>query len=322
MATTRHKQSKPSGGKSATEAQRVTVVRHFNRFYTQQIGVLRRGFLDSAFSLAEARVLYELRHRERTTASELGQDLGLDAGYLSRILRDFGHKGLLVRERSLTDGRQTLLQLSAKGRRVFDAVEDRQREEVSTMLRKLPEEHQHSLVGALQRIEHLFASPQGSTVPFTLRAHGPGDIGWITHRQAVLYHQEYGWNEEFEAKVAEIAAHFILHADPKLERCWIAERDGEILGSIFCVRKAKGIAQLRLLYVEPSARESGVGTRLVDECIAFARRAGYRTITLWTNSVLDAARHIYERSGFQLVREAPHHSFGHDLVGQTWELEL
>jgi DNA-binding MarR family transcriptional regulator/GNAT superfamily N-acetyltransferase len=297
-------------------------VREFNRFYTQQIGALNRGFLDSEFSLTDVRVLYELRHRAHSAASELGQELTLDPAYLSRILREFERKGLLVKTPSRTDGRQTLLKLSAKGRRVFDAIEGRQRAAVAEMLRHLPDECQRRIVQSMEEIEQLLEHKESAQPDYILRDLKPGDIGWITHRQGVLYHEEYGWDETFEALAAEILADFVKHRDPEWERAWIAEIDGEIVGSIFCVKKSKTVAKLRLLYVEASARKLGIGTRLVEECIQFAREAGYRKMTLWTQSLLGAARRVYERAGFHLVAEEPHHSFGADLMAQTWEKQL
>jgi DNA-binding MarR family transcriptional regulator/GNAT superfamily N-acetyltransferase len=302
--------------------QRVAAVRRFNRFYTRQIGVLHEGLLESAFSLAEARVLYELAHRDRPTASELGRELGLDPGYLSRILRGFEERGLLAREASPTDGRQSLLQLTEAGETAFAPLNSRSREEIGTMLHALSPAQQKSLTEAMTTIETLLGAPPEHKAPYMLRPHQPGDMGWITHRQAVLYATEYGWDERFEALVAEIAAHFIEHFDAKHERCWIAERDGEIVGSVFIVKKSKTVAKLRLLYVEPAARGLGIGRRLVAECVRFARLAGYKKLMLWTNSILDAARHLYVEAGFKLIAEEPHHSFGHDLVGETWELKL
>ena len=301
---------------------RVAKVRQFNRFYTRQIGALDRGFLDSEFSLTDVRVLYELRHHDELTASLLGQDLSLDAAYLSRILREFERKGLLVKNPSKSDRRRTHLRLSAKGRRVFDAIEARQRVAVADMLQELPNEDQRRVVESMRKIERLLDRSRTTESSYTLREPRPGDIGWIVHRHGALYHQEYGWDEQFEVLVAEIAADFAKHNDPKRERCWVAEHDGEIVGSIYCVKKSKTVAKLRLLYVEPSTRHMGIGTRLVDECIRFAREAGYRKMTLWTQSVLTAARRVYERAGFTLVQEEPHHSFGADLVAQIWEMEL
>lgn len=300
----------------------IETVRRFNRFYTRQIGVLNKGFLESPYSLTEVRVLYELRYHAPVTATALRQELGLDAGYLSRIIRRFSGQGLLSKESVASDGRQTSLRLSDKGRRTFAAIEARQREAVATMLERLSAGERSQLFNSMRTLETLLGERDAPKVPYVIRPPQPGDIGWITHRQGVLYNQEYGWDEQFEALVAEIAAKFFQSFDPKRERCWIAEREGEVIGSVFCVKDSKTIARLRLLYVEPSARGLGVGSRLVDECVAFARRAGYRKITLWTNSVLHSARHIYERAGFRKVSEESHHSYGHDLVSQTWELKL
>ena len=301
---------------------RVAAVRGFNRFYTQKIGVLGEGLLKSRFSLAEARVLYELAHRERPTATELCGDLGLDAGYLSRILRRFEQQGLLVRTASKADGRQSLLALTVKGRAAFAPLDARSRQEIGVLMGGLGQPEQARLVAAMGTIERLLGPRRQSDAPYLLRPHQPGDMGWVVHRHAVLYAQEYGWDERFEALVAEIAAKFISNFDPKKERCWIAERDGEIIGSVFLVRKSKTVAKLRMLFVEPAARGLGLGSRLVEECLRFARQAGYRKITLWTNDILHAARHIYVKAGFRKVGSERHHSFGHDLVGETWELEL
>jgi DNA-binding MarR family transcriptional regulator/N-acetylglutamate synthase-like GNAT family acetyltransferase len=303
-------------------AGRVEAVRRFNRFYTKHIGVLREGLLRSPYSLTEVRVLYELAHRDEATAAELCKDLGLDAGYLSRILRDFGRKGLVEKRPSKSDGRRSLLRLTKKGRKEFAALNARQDEEVGAMLGGLPAEHHARLVESMRTIQGLLGRQPERKVPYILRPHHPGDMGWVVHRHGVLYSQEYGWDEHFEALVARIVADFIENFDPKRERCWIAERDGEVVGSVFLVKKTKTVGQLRLLLVEPKARGLGIGKRLVEECIRFARQAGYRRIVLWTNDVLDAARHVYERAGFRLVKEEAHRSFGHDLVGQNWELTL
>jgi DNA-binding MarR family transcriptional regulator/N-acetylglutamate synthase-like GNAT family acetyltransferase len=302
--------------------QRIDAVRHFSRFYTKQIGVLHEGLLQSPFSLTEARVLYELAHREKPAATELSKDLGLDAGYLSRMLRGFKKRGLIDRTPSETDGRQNLLSLTAKGRKAFATLNARSRNEVGAMLSNLPAAEQSRLVEAMHVIERLLGASPEDKAPYLLRQHQPGDVGWVVHRHGVLYAQEYGWDERFEALVAGIVAKFIEHYDSKHERCWIAEKDGEIVGSVFLVKQSKIVAKLRLLLVEPKARGLGIGARLVSECVRFARQTGYRKIILWTNSVLHAARHIYEKAGFCLVHEVPHHSFGHDLVGQTWELRL
>jgi len=302
--------------------RRVAAVRRFNRFYTQRIGVLQDGLLNSPFSLTEVRVLYELAHREQPTASELGRDLGLDAGYLSRILGGFERRGLIERRPSKTDGRQNLLSLTRAGREAFAPLDDRSRSEIRAMLQPLPAPGQRRLIDAMGAIERLLGAPPEPRLPYMLRPHRPGDLGWIVHRHGVLYAQEYGFDERFEALVAKIAAEFVQSFDSKRERCWIAERDGEIVGSVLLVRASDEVAKLRLLLVEPEARGLGIGARLVEECERFARQAGYRKITLWTNSVLHAARHIYEKAGYRLVAEDPHHSFGQDLVGETWGLDL
>ncbi len=302
--------------------QRVEAVRRFNRFYTQKIGVLHDGLLRSPFPLAEARVLYELAHRQNPTASELARELGLDAGYLSRILLGFEKRGLMARKPSESDGRQSLLRLTKKGKEAFAPLEARSRDEIGAMLSNLSSVNHSRLIEAMHTMERLLGGQPETKVPYLLRSHQPGDMGWVTHRHGVLYSQEYAWDEQFEALVASIVAKFIQHYDPKKERCWVAEKDGEIVGSVFLVKKSKTVAKLRLLLVEPKARGLGLGTRLVSECVRFARQVGYRKVMLWTNNVLHAARHIYEKTGFRLVHEEPHHSFGHDLIGETWELKL
>jgi DNA-binding MarR family transcriptional regulator/N-acetylglutamate synthase-like GNAT family acetyltransferase len=307
---------------AAAADPRVDVVRRFNRFYTRRIGALRAGLAGSPFPLAEARLLYELAHRERPTAAALARDLGLDAGYLSRMLRRLERRGLVSRERSASDGRQSLLGLTAAGRRAFATLDTRSSAEVRAMLAKLPDAGQRRLVEAMRDVERLLGAAPEPNVPYLLRAHRPGDMGWVVHRHGALYAQEYGWDERFEAMVAKIVAKFIENFDPRRERCWIAERDGGIVGAVFLVSKSATVAQLRMLYVEPAARGLGIGKRLVDECERFAREKGYRKIVLWTNSILHAARHIYEAAGYRLVAEEPHDSFGHKLVGQTWELKL
>jgi DNA-binding MarR family transcriptional regulator/N-acetylglutamate synthase-like GNAT family acetyltransferase len=307
-------------------AQRVAAVRGFNRFYTQKIGVLQEGLLSSPFALTEVRVLYELAHwpatRDPPTASRLAADLGLDGGYLSRILRRFERSGLIRRKPSAADGRQNLLSLTGKGREAFAPLEARSRAEVRAMLGRLSEREQARLTAAMREIERLLGAAARSPIPCVLRSHRAGDIGWIVHRHGVLYAQEYSYDQQFEALVAEIAAKFVQNLDAKRERCWVAERDGAILGSVFLVKQSKTVGKLRLLLVEPAARGVGLGTRLVDECVRFARRVGYRKIVLWTQSELVAARQIYERAGFRRVREEPHHSFGRDLIAETWELAL
>ncbi len=305
---------------------RIASVRRFTRFYTRKIGVLDQRLLDSPFSLSEARVVYELAHASGLTAKALGESLGIDAGYLSRMLAGFARRGLITRRRSVHDGRERQLELTAKGHKAFAPLDKGSNAEVGAMLAALSAARQRRLIAAMQTVEELLTpAAVGATVPsppYSLRAHRPGDMGWITHRQMVLYNQEYGWNEEYEALIAGIMSSFIQNFDPLMERCWIADRDGEIVGSVFVVQKSKTVAQLRLLYVEPSARGLGIGARLTDECIRFAREKGYRKITLWTNSVLTAARHIYESAGFRLAHEEKHHAFGKDLVGQNWDLTL
>jgi DNA-binding MarR family transcriptional regulator/GNAT superfamily N-acetyltransferase len=303
-------------------SQRIEAVRRFNRFYTKQIGVLHEGLLRSPFSLTEARVIYELAHHEKTTATELSIELGVDAGYLSRILLGFKKHGLIHKKRSKTDGRQTVLRLTDEGQDAFAMLNSRSRNEIGTMLGQLSPADENRLINAMHTIERLLGAQREHKAPYLLRPHQPGDMGWVVHRHGVLYAEEYGWDEHFEALVAKIVGKFIERYDPRRERCWIAEMDGEIVGSVFLVKKSKTVARLRLLIVEPKARGLGIGTRLVNECLGFAQRAGYRKITLWTNDVLHAARCIYEKTGFRLVHKEPHHSFGHDLVGETWELAL
>src|SRR5918995_4946106 len=302
--------------------RRVGDVRRFNRFWTRQIGVLREGYLESPFSLTEVRVLFELAHCAETTAGELGEELGLDAGYLSRILSGFEKHGLIRKRRSQADGRRRLLRLTERGREAFAPLDARSRIEIGAMLGGVSVAGQERLVGAMRTIERLLGARPEPAVPYILRPHRPGDMGWVVHRHGVLYAREYGWDEHFEALVAEVVGEFIRQYDPRLERCWIAEREGEMVGCVFLVRETGEIAKLRLLLVEPEARGLGIGSRLVEECIRFARQAGYLKITLWTNDVLNSARRIYKAMGFRLVHEEPHHSFGHDLVGQTWELML
>jgi DNA-binding MarR family transcriptional regulator/GNAT superfamily N-acetyltransferase len=296
--------------------RRVAVVRWFSRFYTRKIGVLHEGLLGSPLSLAEGRVIWELAQRAQATASELAAELGLDAGYLSRILAGFEQKGLIERRPSEHDGRRLIIALYA-------AIDTRSREAVAALLGELDDADQERLVAALEAAERLLVPGRvGGGPAYILRPHQPGDIGWIIHRHGALYAEEYGLDQTFEALVARIAAAFIENFEPGRERCWIAEREGAVAGAALLVKESEEVAKLRLLYVEPRARGLGIGSRLVAECIRFARQARYQKITLWTNDVLVAARHIYEAAGFRLVREEPHHSFGRDLVGQFWELPL
>ncbi|MBE9170297.1 MarR family transcriptional regulator [Pleurocapsales cyanobacterium LEGE 06147] len=300
----------------------VEAVRQFNRFYTQQIGVLHEGILRSPFSLTEARVIYELANREKSTATEIANTLNLDVGYLSRILRDFKKCGLIDKQPSETDGRQSILTLTEQGQNSFTMLNTCSHNEIGAMLNKLSSADQRRLIKAMQVIEEVLGTQLKYNVPYILRLHQPGDMGWIVHRHGVLYAEEYGWDDKFEALVASIVAKFIQNYNPKRERCWIAERDGEIVGSVFLMKQSDEVAKLRLLLVEPKVRGLGIGTRLVNECVRFSRQAGYSKITLWTNNVLLAARRIYEAVGFRLVQEEEHYSFGHHLIGETWELEL
>lgn len=310
--------------KEGADVRRVDSVRAFNRFYTRRIGVLEEGYLESPFSLVQARVLYELAHRSQPTATEIARDLGLDTGYLSRILRGFERSGLVEKRPSPGDGRRRLLSLTARGREAFAPLDSRSRTETETMLRNLSPAAQLRLIGAMGVITKMLDDETGGAATYLLRPHRPGDMGWVVHRHGVLYAEEYGWDETFEALVAEIVAGFIRNFDPERERCWIVERDSEHVGSVFLMAhpERERVAQLRLLLVEPSARGLGLGRRLVDECTRFARQVGYHTVTLWTNDVLVSARRIYEAAGFHLVQEERHHSFGQDLVGQTWEMRV
>jgi DNA-binding MarR family transcriptional regulator/GNAT superfamily N-acetyltransferase len=301
---------------------RIAAVRRFNRFYTQRIGVLRRRMYGSTLSLAEVRVLYELAHHTPLTAVALAGDLDLDPGYLSRILTSFERQGWIRRTPAPDDARRSEIALTAAGRKAFAPLDRASHHEVAQLLAPLGAGDAANLVRCMATIERLLGDAARPPGPIVLRAHRPGDIGWVIERHGSLYATEYGWDERFEGLVAEIAARFIQRFDARYERCWIAEKDGERVGCVFLVRRSPRIAQLRLLLVEPSARGLGIGARLVDECLAFARHAGYRRMTLWTNAGLDAARAIYEARGFELTREEPHHSFGHDLVGQTFELDL
>ena len=299
----------------------VGALREFNRFYTRKIHVLD-GAASSPFSLAEARVLYELAHRDRPTATDIRKELGLDAGYTSRILRDFERRKLLTRARSKTDEREKFLSLTAKGRRAFAPLDQRSNRDVVALLKHLSPEARKQLVGSTQIIRRLLGDQLAPRVPYQLRQHQPGDQGWIVSRQAILYAEEYGWDGTYEALAAEIVAHFIKNYDPKREHCWIAEKDGVRVGAVFVAKASDEVAKLRLLHVEAEARGLGIGKRLVDECVRFSRQAGYRALTLWTQSILTAARHIYKEAGFRQVKEEKHHSFGKDLTAETWDLDL
>jgi DNA-binding MarR family transcriptional regulator/GNAT superfamily N-acetyltransferase len=305
----------------ARDAQ-IASVRAFNRFYTHHLGLLEEGLLKSSFSLTEVRVLYELAHREGLTASDLADDLGLDPGYLSRVLGKFASKHFITRTPSARDGRQAVLALTSTGRKAFAALNRASQEQIASMLAPLLPIDRERLVRSMRTIRDLLAGAPEPDVSYVLRSLRCGDIGWIVHRQGLLYAQEYGWDATFEALVAEIAGAFVKTFNPKKEQCWIAQREGEVVGSCFLVRDTDALAKLRLLYVEPSARGLGIGRRLVDECIRFARQKRYKTLTLWTNDVLVSARRIYEAAGFKLTQEERHHSFGKDLVGQYWALAL
>jgi DNA-binding MarR family transcriptional regulator/GNAT superfamily N-acetyltransferase len=315
----------------ASTDERVEAIREFNRYYTRRIGVLQESLLETAFSLTESRLLWEFAHRDRTTATELARDLGLDPGYLSRLLRAFKDKGLISSERGADDARHRHLKLTAAGRRAFAPLERRTRAQIDALLASLTDAEQQRLLQSMASIRRLLDPPAAAQrAPYLLRAQRPGDIGWVIERHGTLYAHEYRWDMSFEALVAHIAARFVESFDPAREACWIAERDQLNVGCVFLVQARddatdaplEGVAQLRLLLVEPAARGLGIGARLVDECERFARRAGYRRIVLWTNSVLLAARGIYAKAGYRLVRSERHRSFGHDLVGETWELEL
>jgi len=305
---------------SSTSAQ-VSAIRAFNRFYTRKIGVID-GIASRPFSLAEARVLYELAHSEQPTATGIRKELGLDAGYMSRILREFERRKFVSREQSKADEREKFLSLTAKGRRAFAPLDERSNRDVTAMLDELSPAERRRLVDAVQTVRRLLGDKAEPRTPYLLRQHQPGDMGWIVHRQGILYAEEYGWDETYEALAAEIVAHFIRNYDSKRERCWIAEKDGERVGAVFVAKASDEIAKLRLLHVEQEARGLGIGKRLVEECVRFARQVGYQRITLWTQSTLHAARYIYKQAGFHLVREEQHHSFGKDLTAETWELAL
>ncbi len=305
---------------------RIAAVRHFNRYYTRQIGVLRKTFLDSPYSLGEARVLYEIASHRAPTASEIARRLDLDAGYLSRLLRNFERRGLIRKRVSAKDGRQSHLTLTARGRKSFMPLEARSQRATVAMLEQLAPADQARLTAAMATIETLLdakVSDRPATErTYILRAPRPGDFGWIVKRNAELYAQDYGWVAPFEGVCAQIVADFVNKYDASRERCWIAELDGENIGAVMLANDGGGVARVRLLLVEPKARGLGIGVRLVDELIRFARGAGYRKITLWTHSVLTAARHIYQKAGFTRMRSEEHQSWGQPVVSEHWDLEL
>jgi DNA-binding MarR family transcriptional regulator/GNAT superfamily N-acetyltransferase len=298
----------------------IDAIRAFNRFYTRHLGLLDQGLLGSEFTLTESRILYELASRESSTASEIARELGLDFGYLSRMLKKFERRRFLARERSHMDARQSWLKLTQQGRAAFEPLNRAAIEQLATMTGGMLPQQRLALVAAMRTIRRVL-QPAASAACH-LRSLQVGDLGWITHRQGLLYAQEYGWDQTYEALVAEILAAFVKNFDPALENAWVAERDGAIVGSVFLVRGSASVAKLRLLYVEPAARGLGIGRELVQTCIEFARTRSYRTLSLWTNDVLVSARRIYEAAGFQLTQQEHHHSFGKDLVGQNWELQL
>jgi DNA-binding MarR family transcriptional regulator/GNAT superfamily N-acetyltransferase len=296
-------------------------VRAFNRFYTNVIGVLSEGLLDSPYSLTEARVIFELAQRDATEVTALRHDLDLDAGYLSRLLAKFEAAGLLTRARSTADGRRQIIRLTDAGRAAYDMLDERSANEIKTLVAPLTDERRRRLVAAMDTIEDVLAEPRPPRT-YMLRPLRPGDFGWVVHRHGVLYAQEYGWDATFEGLVARVVADYIDQHDARRENAWLAEVAGEPVGCVFCVRRDDTTAQLRLLLVEPSCRGTGIGTRLVEECLSFARLAGYKSIMLWTNDVLGDARRVYERAGFRLIEQGDHHSFGRDLVEQIWHRDL
>jgi DNA-binding MarR family transcriptional regulator/ribosomal protein S18 acetylase RimI-like enzyme len=308
---------------SAAE-DRVAAVRRFSRYYTNVLGLLQEGLLDTEFSLTEARVIFELAAAGQADAASLKRRLDIDPGYLSRLLARLGNAGLISRQRDPEDGRRQVIELTAAGQAAFGTLNDRSDRQVRDLLATLPEDAQRRLTGAMAAIEEVLSGPAGRTRPaaYLLRSPGPGDLGWMVKAHGELYAQEYGWDSSFEALVARIVADYAGNHDPLRESAWIAEVDGEPMGCILCVRQDDDTAKLRILLVDPAARGLGIGARLVTECVAFARRAGYRHMVLWTNDVLAAARRIYEQAGFRLIAEEPQRNFGHDLVSQTWQLDF
>jgi DNA-binding MarR family transcriptional regulator/N-acetylglutamate synthase-like GNAT family acetyltransferase len=297
----------------------IAQVRGFNRFYTRRIGLLREGLLDTPFSLTQARVLFEIAHQPGTRSATLAADLGLDPAYLSRLLASFEKRKLVTRVQSKDDRRVNHLHLTAKGRAAFARLDSLSHAQSAEMLDGLPASQQQRLVESMAAIQRVLEPPEAA---LSLRPHRAGDIGWVVERHGEIYAREYGWDDTFEGLAAEIAGKFLTHFDPARERCWIAELNGVRAGCVFLVKHSATVAKLRLLLVEPEARGHSIGAKLVDACVAFAREAGYRKLTLWTQNNLHAARRIYQRAGFQLVEEGPHHSFGHDLIQQVWELKL
>lgn len=297
-------------------------MRRFSRFYTRRIGVLHEGYNGSEFSLTEARIIYELAHLEVATASDLVKSLELNPGYLSRVLKSFEARGLIRRDAAPNDGRQQLISLTEAGQHHFAALNARSRTDMLRIVGDLTSRQQERLIAAMNEIETLLSAEPERGASYVLRPHQPGDLGWAVQQHGLLYAEQYGWDETFEALAAEVAAKFLRDFDPKRERSWIAEKDGENVGCIFLVKQSDEVAKICMLLVHPKARGLGIGKRLVEECIRFARQKGYKKITLWTNDILTTARRIYQQAGFKLVAEERHLSFGHHMVGETWELEL
>jgi DNA-binding MarR family transcriptional regulator/ribosomal protein S18 acetylase RimI-like enzyme len=305
----------------AIPAQQIEAVRAFNRDYTRRIGVLAPKLYDSPWTLTQVRVMYEIAHRPGILAAQLSTELDLDRGYLSRILKAFIAQRLLQRTPSGADARRQHLRLTRAGSRAFAPLERSSQRQMGALLARLEPGRRELLLSAMRSIREVFSAPE-LPAALTLRAHRPGDMGWVVARHAELYAREFGWSGEFEGLVAGITADFIAHLDPARERCWIAERDGQRLGCIFLVKGRGGSARLRLLLVEPAARGLGLGAKLVEECLAFARAAGYRRVVLWTHANLRAARHLYRRAGFRLTGREPRHSFGKPVVSETWQLSF
>lgn len=297
-------------------------MRRFSRFYTRKIGVLEEGYNGTDLSLSEARVIYELAQHEGTTASVLVDVLGVNPGYVSRMLKGLAARGLVTRSPAPGDARQQNLQLTEAGQETFAALNARSRNDMLRLVGDLTAAQQKRLIRAMSEIETLLSADAEERAPYILRPHQPGDLGWAVQQHGMLYAQQFGWDASFEGMAAEVAAKFLRDFDPVRERAWIAEKDGENIGCVFLVKQSEDVAKLRMLLVHPKARGLGLGKRLVEECIRFARAKGYKKITLWTNDILTTARHIYEKAGFKLVASEPHFSFGHHMVGETWELDL
>jgi DNA-binding MarR family transcriptional regulator/GNAT superfamily N-acetyltransferase len=305
----------------AADRERVEAVRAFNRFWTNRIGALNSGLLGTPYSLTEARIIFELAHGGSMDLAHVRKKLEIDAGYLSRLMTRLKERGLVEAKPSMSDGRRQVVRLTQRGRAAFEDLDARSIRQVERMLSDFTEEDQRRFISALATIRGLF-DPAPGTSPYVIRPLRPGDLGWVVHRHGVIYAQEHGWDESFEALIARVVAEYVESRDEGRDNAWIAEVEGYPAGCVFCVKKNEKVAKLRLLLVEPRARGMGIGSRLVEECIRFAKRAGYEQVTLWTNDVLTSARRIYEAAAFRLVDERPHHSFGHDLVGQDWLLDL